>query len=600
MAALQTGIFSELLAEQRQAVEKRDFIDASGLNPGSITSPEAWLLEALGAGPSDAGVRVSEVTALGISTVHACVDLISSSIASLPAYVYERQIKNGRQVRNIAYDHLLFDLIHFQPNPDMSSSTLRKVMAVSFLLFGNAYAELFRDASNNITAIWPCSPYATWPFIVSQGITLPPEPWRPYPVTLPAGTMAFKTVGVPDDPTQMGRERVIAPDDMLHIPGLSFSGRIGERFVHLARPTLGKGIALGRFSNRFFSNYASPSGILEITGTPEQREKARASWIQRQNADGAHSVAVTPPGTKFTQVSISPEASQMLQTAQFVRAEIAGLFHVPVTMLGDIDKGKANAEQLAVEFLSYCLSPWLEVMRQEFKRKLFPNPDFAGVGRRPGKNNFFIDFDTHRLLRPTAADRQSYYQTGFTTGSLSPNDIREMEGLNPRDDDAGNTYYVPVNVQDPQNPLRVPSAPASTDPADQGDDPPTFPEANSLVPVYSRVFRDALGRVLSREKLDQKAFHRTFQPVIYGIADMLCQQQDPEFRSSRPLPGDVVTFANDFIGGMFKRSSDWKSEKADELSAAELERAIGAIARCVTNSTSKSFQQRPKNHHDKH
>jgi HK97 family phage portal protein len=460
--ALQTGIFSDLLAEQRQQQEQRTFVDVTG----SIASPEAWLLEAFGAGPSDAGSRVNELTALGISTVHACVDLISSSIASLPAYVYERQIKNGRQVRNIAYDHALYDLIHFQPNPDMSSFTLRKVMAICFLLFGNAFCELFRDAGNNVTDIWPCSPYTTWPFILSQGITLPPEPWRPYPVTLQAGTMAYKTLGVADDPTQLGHERIIAPDDMLHIPGFSFTGRIGERFVHLARPTLSKGIALGRFSNRFFANYASPSGILEIAGTPEQREKARASWIQRQNGDGAHSVAVTPPGTKFTQISLTPESSQMLQTAQFIRAEVAGLWHVPVTMLGDIDKGKANAEQLAVEFLSYCLSPWLEVMRQEFKRKLFPNPDFAGVGRRPAKNNFFVDFDTHRLLRPTAADRQAFYSTGFNTGSLCPNDIREMEGLNPRDDEAGNTYYVPVNVQDAENPVVTLPA-AQTDPAAQ-------------------------------------------------------------------------------------------------------------------------------------
>jgi HK97 family phage portal protein len=505
--ALQTGIFSEVLAEQR------NFVDVTG----SIASPEAWLLEAFGAAPSDAGVRASELTSLGISTVHACVDLISSSIASLPAYVYQREIKHGRQVRNIAYDHALYDLIHFQPNPDMSSFTLRKVMAISFLLFGNAFAELFRDGGNGVTAIWPCSPYTTWPFIVSQGITLPPEPWRPYPVSLPAGTMAFKTLGVADDPTQLGRERIIAPEDMLHIPSFSFNGRIGERFVHLARPTIGKAIALGRFSNRFFSNYASPSGILEIAGTPEQREKARASWIQRQNGDGAHSVAVTPPNTKFTPISVSPDAAQMLQTAQFIRAEIAGLWHVPVTMLGDIDKGKANAEQLAVEFLSYCLSPWLELMRQEFKRKLFPNPNFAGVGRRPAKNSFFVDFDTHRLLRPTAADRQTYYATGFNTGALCPNDIREMEGLNPREDDAGNTFYIPVNMQNATNPI-VAQPTNSSDPADQGDDPPSDPETNSLSRIYSGLFRDAFGRALSRDKADPKIF----QPIIYAIAEAQC------------------------------------------------------------------------------
>jgi HK97 family phage portal protein len=350
---LLTGIFSEVLAEQRQTppTEQRSFVDS-----GTLGSPEAWMFEMLGAGQSDAGVRVSELTALGISTVHACVDLVSSSIASLPAHVYERLTKKGRQVRNVAQDHALYDLIHTEPNPDMTSFTLRKVMAVCFLLFSNAYAEIFRDAGNNVTAIWPCGPYTTWPFIVSQGITLAPEPWRPYPVTLKAGTLAYKTTGVADDPSQVGSERIIAAEDMLHIPGMSFTGRMGERFVHLARPTLGKGIALGRFSNRFFSNYAMPSGILEVPGKPEEREKARQSWIQRQNGDGAHSVAVTPVGVKFTGISTTPEASQMLQSAQFIRSETASLFHVPVTLLSDIDKGKANAEQLGTEFILVALA----------------------------------------------------------------------------------------------------------------------------------------------------------------------------------------------------------------------------------------------------
>jgi HK97 family phage portal protein len=574
---LQTNIFADvnraLLTEQQ---EQRSIID--------IASPDALTFELFGAAPSDAGVPVTELTALGISTVHACVDLVSSSLASLPAHVFERSTKKGRQIRNIAPDHDLYDIIHTEPNPDMTSFTLRKVMAVSFLLFSNAYAEIFRDAGNNVTAIWPCSPYMTRPFIVSQGTTLQPEPWRPYPVTLQAGTLAFKTTGMADDPTQVGRERIIPAEDMLHIPGLSFSGRVGERFVHLARPTLGKGIALGRYSNRFFSNSATPSGILEVPGKSEDREKARQSWIDRLNGTGAHSVAVTPPGIKFTAMSTTPEASQMLQTAQFIRSETASLFHVPVTLLSDIDKGKANAEQLGTEFISYCLSPWLELMRQEFKRKLFPNPNFAGIGRHPAKNNFFIDFDTHNLLRPTAADRQSFYSAGFNTGSLCPNDIREMEGLNPREDDAGDTYYIPVNVQDAQNPVVTPDTSAASDPVDQGDDAPADPETKSLVHIYSRLFRDAFGRVLSRDKIDQKAFTRTFQPVVYAITDMLCQRHDQQFRSGSPLPGDVVTFANDYLGGMFIRKIEWHLDKSDEQSAAELERAISAIDQAVVRT----------------
>lgn len=569
MSKLQTGIFSDVLAAMpRPQPEKREFVDVTG----SIANPEAWLLEAFGTGPSDAGVPVNELTALGISAVHACVDLISSTIASLPAHVYERTIKNGRQVRNIAFDHPVYDLIHIEPNPDMSSYTLRKLIAVCFLMFSNAYVEIFRDAGNNPTALWPCSPYTTWPFILNQGMTLPAVPWRPFPVVLKPGTMAFKTLSLADDPQQLGRERIIAPDDMIHVPGFSLNGRLGERLVLLARPTLAKGIALGRYGNKFFSNDATPSGIMEISGTDQAIESARQSWQRRHSGGGAHNIAFVKTGTaKFTPVTITPEASQMIQTANLIRAEVAGIWHVPVTMLGDIDKGKANAEQLGVEFLSYCLNPHLEAMKQEFKRKLFPNPDYVGAGRRPAKNNFFVDFDTHKLLRPTAADRQAFYATGFNTGSLSSNDIRELENQNPREDAAGDRYYIPVNVQDSENPVVTPN------PGDKAPAPPDT-ESNDLIPLYSRVFRDAFGRVISRDKPDPKSLQRIFSPVLYAISDQLCQRYNPEFSGGQPLPADLVKFTNDYMGGMAKRSSEWTQERADELALAELKRAIEALS----------------------
>jgi hypothetical protein len=263
-----------------------------------------------------------------------------------------------------------------------------------------------------------------------------------------------------------------------------------------------------------------------------------------------------------------------------LRTEICSVFHVPPHMLGDTAGSKATAEQTAQDFVSYTLNPWLAAIQQEFKRKLFPNPQGVGIGRKPGRNNFYLDFDLHDMLRPTAADRQTFYATGFSTGALSPNDIRELEGLNPREDEMGDTYYVPVNMQDAQNPVVVPNPAQPEAPKQEAPQP----EAKSLIPVYSRLFRDAFGRVLSRDKLDSKAFHRAFSPVLFAIADMLQQQSDPEFRAGSPLHGDVAKFVTDYIPVMHHRSSAWTLDKADKLSEAELERAINAIQDAVSRA----------------
>jgi hypothetical protein len=67
----------------------------------------------LSAGQTASGMAINPSTALKISTVWACVKLISETIASLPAIVYQRDA-NGDKTR--ATNHPLYDLLHTQPN----------------------------------------------------------------------------------------------------------------------------------------------------------------------------------------------------------------------------------------------------------------------------------------------------------------------------------------------------------------------------------------------------------------------------------------------------------------------------------------------------
>src|SRR3954463_11571151 len=550
--------------------EKRTSLE----NPQTpLSYPAEWLLDAWNGGRTDSGTRVSELTAFQTTIFLACVDLIASKIGALPMNVYQRVIRNGRTVNNIAADEHTHDLLSLEPNPDMPAFTFKKVLVTHVLAWGNGYAEIQRDASNKVIAIWPRNPNNTRPHVLKQDMTLSPVPWRPFSVSLKSGDIVYKTT----DGCVDGGERYIASDDMMHIQGLSFDGRIGQSVVQLARQTIGMALAMDKFGAKYFANFAKPGGILTLPNKigPEEMEQAKRSWMEAQGGENSHRVAVLPPDMKFTALSNNPQEAQTVEAKKLVRAEICSVFHVPVTMIGDIDKGKANAEQLAQDFLNYCLDPWLQLIKQEFKRKLFPNPDFAGIGRKPQKNNFYVDFDLHNLLRPSAADRQSFYATGFNSGYLSPNDIREMEQKNPIEKAWGDTYYVPVNVQPAE---RADAVPAPTEPAQQPEPEsqpePSHPEAKSFVPSYSRIFRDALGRVLSRDKADPKAFQRTFQPVLLSISDTLTGHQNA-------ISSDTTAFISDYIGGMFKRSATWSLETADEMSSAELERAIQAIATVV-------------------
>jgi phage portal protein BeeE len=132
----------------------------------------------------------------------------------------------------------------------------------------------------------------------------------------------------------------------------------------------------------------------------------------------------------------------MTATRQYQRSEICAVFGVPLHMVAAQEKGggKSNVEQQSIEFVLFCLGPWLTALEQEFGRKLF-----SKVGR--SANKYFAHFDTRRLLYPDADSRAKFYASGKQWGYLNTNDIRELEDMNPIEDGSGDIYWAPVNMQ---------------------------------------------------------------------------------------------------------------------------------------------------------
>jgi len=568
-----------------------------------LSMPAEWLLDIFNGGRTDAGVRVSEMTAFQVATFLTCVDLISGAIAALPLHVYERNVLDtGRTVNRIAYDHQLYDMLHGEPNDEMSRFTFMKASVAHLLAWGNLYSELQRDAANRIVGIWPRNPDKTRPHRLLAKTTLEPEAWRPFPVTKPAGSIVFLTsdaYDVDEDdkarldvPTQQ-RQRMIAPEDMLHVPGLSLDGRLGQSIVWLARNTLGLAIATEKYGSKYFANFARPGGIIELPTnlTPDAKEQAKRSWQEAQGGENAHRVAVLPPGFKWTATSNNAEEAQTDKTQGFVRNQICAIFHVPPHMAGDVDKSRANTEQMAQEFVSYALTPWLSSIRQEFKRKLFPN---SGVGRTP-VNPYYIDFDLHDMLRPDAASREKFYATGRQWGFLNTNAILELEKINPVNEPWAEKYWMPINMTltdtplDPTNqdgagngepakpgdPIPGP-APKDTKPPGDPKAPPPKPngkasdsETKAYIAAYSRLFHDALRRVRARKHPNQRDFQQAFGPILWSLADLFGREVKGE------LGQETDRFIADYIGGMQKRAAEWMA--SEQLVTDELARAIRAL-----------------------
>lgn len=105
-------------------------------------------------GTSGSGKSVTAQTAIQLSTVYACVRVVSETVASLPLGVYEATDDGNLK----AGDHPLYHLLHDEPNAEMTSFVFREVMLAHLLLYGNSYSQkiaspsrVFRDEIGSMT-----------------------------------------------------------------------------------------------------------------------------------------------------------------------------------------------------------------------------------------------------------------------------------------------------------------------------------------------------------------------------------------------------------------------------------------------------------------
>jgi len=375
-----------------------------GLGP-SIRPSEAEIIRIM-TGASLAGNAVTEEKAMRFSAVYACVRVLSESVAQLPLKVYRR--KGGE--RQEASDHYLYPLLHNAPNPRQTAFSFWEAVTASLTLWGNAYALIDLDNAGRVTALWFLDPSSVYPRKTEKGLVY--------------------DVGA----------KTYLWGEILHVPGLGFDGLMGHSVVRTAVESIGQGIAASEYAGRFFSNDATPRGVLEMDGffkDPAAVERLRRSWNDLyQGTDNAHRVAILENGLKFKPLTINPEDAQLLETRKFNRSEIAGIFRVPPHMIGDLEKSTfSNIEHQSIDFVKFSLSPWLKRIEQAISLQLLS----------PGeRKRYFAEFKPEGMLKGDVKSRYEAYEVAIRSGWMSINEVRGLENLNPVE--GGDEHYLQMQM----------------------------------------------------------------------------------------------------------------------------------------------------------
>jgi len=367
-------------------------------------------------GGTTAGKPVNEHTAMQMTAVYSCVRILAETLAGLPLHVYKYNDSGGKEKY---LQHPLYRLLHDEPNPEMTSFTFRETLMSHLLLWGNAYAQIIRNARGEVIALYPLMP---------NKMTVDRDK---------NGQLFYLYQRSVEDAPTLGKDSLVYldPSDVLHIPGLGFDGLVGYSPIAMAKNAIGLAMATEEYGAKFFANGAAPGGVLEHPGTIKDPQKVRDSWnAAYQGSTNSHRVAVLEEGMKYQQIGIPPEQAQFLETRKFQINEIARIFRVPPHMLADLEKSSfSNIEQQSLEFVKYTLDPWVVRWEQNMYRSLLMASE---------KPTVFIKFNVDGLLRGDYVSRMSGYATARQNGWMSANDIRELENLDRIPAELGGDLYL--------------------------------------------------------------------------------------------------------------------------------------------------------------
>lgn len=408
-----------LLRKIKDAVPSR-----GGGIQNSITSSRELAELLLGCDLSTSpGVVVTPKTVMGVAAVQAAVRVIAENVGMLPFPLYERQQIGGREYKIKARGHELWPILNRAPNTFMTAQAFVEMMTARYLLYFHAFA-LKNHVGGKLRELIPIHPRLVQ---FEQG----PDMRMIYHVQMADG-----------------RVQTFGADRIFHLHDMSAEGLAGRSRIAECRDAIGLAKSAELYGSEFFRNDGTPSGVLS-TKEPLPREdidKVRDSWMSGGGGRRG-GVKIVDNDFKWTSISTTAEAAQMIETRKFQVTEVARIFRIPPHKIADNERATFNnIESQELDFQTNSMMPHYRRWESAVNTQLVPSEQ---------QGRFYSKIDNRAMLRGDTRARGEFYLKMKTGKIMTSNEIRDLEDMNPHDD--GDVLENPA-VQSADGPLSASAA----------------------------------------------------------------------------------------------------------------------------------------------
>lgn len=370
----------------------------------SIKNPRQWLLNLYG-NDNFSGESVSVDAAQRLETVYTCLRVRSEAIASLPLMILQKTEKGRVEVTN----NPIVKLLKTRVNEYITPYHFERITEHNVEAWGNAFWKIERRNGEVLRLVY----MAPWDVTVTEYL----------------GDYFYKWKGVTLDHMEV-----------LHFRNFTQDGIIGVSTIAQNRELMGFAKRQQKYISRSLGT--KPNGYLTAPHNPKDEQQAKdikKRWNEQVNGEMLGETPLLYGGVEFKPISINPDDAQYIQTRDFTREDIYGIFRVPPTLAQNYNKSPyASSENQDLVFVKYTLLPVCVNIEEEINYKLFPEKNMDS------EFPMYVKFNVSSLLRADFKSQSEGLRSLWNIGAVSDTKINELFDWDTSD--TTGRKFVPMNA----------------------------------------------------------------------------------------------------------------------------------------------------------